>query len=62
MLYAFIDLALQQGRRKYTTQVVALKFIVKKGKSERDLAKLKEVLSLVCLRNAAALEFPAGLS
>ena len=36
-----------KGRRKYTGQIVALKFIVKKGKSARDLQNLRSEISIL---------------
>jgi len=35
-----------KGRRKFSGQIVAMKFIVKKGKSERDLRNLRQVGTL----------------
>jgi len=36
-----------KGRRKYSGQIVAMKFILKKGKSERDLQNLRSEISIL---------------
>ena len=36
-----------KGRRKWSGQIVAMKFIVKKGKSKRDLANLRQEISIL---------------
>ena len=36
-----------KGRRKYTGQVVALKFIAKRGKTEKDLRNLRQEISIL---------------
>jgi fused-like protein len=36
-----------KGRRKYTGQTVAMKFILKHGKSERDLAALRGEIEIL---------------
>lgn len=36
-----------KGRRKYSGQIVALKFIIKKGKSEKDLHNLRQEIAIL---------------
>ena len=39
--------ATHQGRRKYTANIVALKFIPKHGKSEKDLVNLRQEIEIM---------------
>lgn len=39
-----------RGRRKYTGQIVALKFVTKRGKSAKDLQSLREEVSCIWFR------------
>ena len=36
-----------KGRRKYTGQTVAMKFILKHGKSERDIVSLRQEIEIL---------------
>lgn len=36
-----------KGRKKYTGQIVAMKFILKKGKTDKDLNNLRQEISIL---------------
>ncbi len=40
-------LQVYKGRRKYTGQTVAMKFILKHGKSERDIVSLRQEIEIL---------------